>query len=149
MGGHNLYNYVENCSSWVDIFGLYNGEGVRELGVYEVFHTHNLDPTEYTKTDEYQFAKANESLHNRFESDPEFAKKMEAKYPGIVEFVKPNKLNNFEGASPPGTTWHHNSDTPGLLQLVDRDDHKKFHKIYHPDGEGGRKKWGGGNTCRK
>lgn len=38
-------------------------------------------------------------------------------------------------------TWHH-GDAPGSLQLVDRPDHRDYHKIYHPDGLGGRNKWG-------
>ncbi|MBJ3895234.1 HNH endonuclease, partial [Salmonella enterica subsp. enterica serovar Corvallis] len=49
--------------------------------------------------------------------------------------------------SPPGLTWHH-ENKPGVLSLVDRLDHKTYHKIYHPDGSGGRKKWGGGTGCR-
>ena len=45
-------------------------------------------------------------------------------------------------------TWHH-GDSPGSLQLADFNDHKSYHKIYHPDGTGGRNKWGGGTACRK
>ncbi|WP_235604823.1 hypothetical protein [Salmonella enterica] len=26
--------------------------------------------------------------------------------------------------------------------------HRKYSKIYHPDGTGGRNKWGGGSGCR-
>lgn len=44
-------------------------------------------------------------------------------------------------------TWHHENQ-PGVLSLVDYNDHKSYHKIYHPDGSGGRHKWGGGKTCR-
>ena len=45
------------------------------------------------------------------------------------------------------TTWHH-GNKPGRLELVDYLDHKTYHKIYHPDGYGGRKAWGGGNSYR-
>lgn len=44
-------------------------------------------------------------------------------------------------------TWHH-GDSPGSLQLADFNDHKSHHKIYHPDGTGGRNKWSG-TSCRK
>ncbi|WP_256658838.1 HNH endonuclease [Pseudomonas sp. LP_7_YM] len=54
---------------------------------------------------------------------------------------------SFSGSSPPKLTWHH-GDKPGSLQLVDRVDHKTYHKVYHPDGTGGRNKWSFGSTCR-
>ncbi|WP_180064260.1 HNH endonuclease [Acinetobacter sp. YH16042] len=50
--------------------------------------------------------------------------------------------------SPPGLTWHHN-DQSGLLNLVDRGDHANNHGIYHPDGTGGRDKWGEGKPGRQ
>ena len=43
---------------------------------------------------------------------------------------------------------HHN-DQSGLLNLVDRGDHANNHGIYHPDGTGGRDKWGGGKPGRQ
>ena len=142
-----FYSYVKDSNKFIDVFGLYNGEGERELGVYDSYHTHVLDAPEYTKSDPYHFAKANESLHQRFQNDPQFAAAMEAKYPGIIDHVSPGVRGGFSSEAPPGTTWHH-ADTPGNLDLVDRVDHKKYHKIYHPDDEGGRKKWGGGIECR-
>jgi RHS repeat-associated protein len=142
-----FYAYVKDPNRLVDVFGLYNGEGVRELGSYDSHHTHVLSNSEYTNSDPYHFAKGNESLHNRFQTDPKFAEAMETKYPGIKDHVAPGAKGGFSSEAPPGTTWHHSS-TPGHLELVDRVDHKKYHKIYHPDGEGGRKKWGGGNVCR-
>ncbi|WP_257572516.1 HNH endonuclease [Janthinobacterium sp. UMAB-56] len=45
-------------------------------------------------------------------------------------------------------TWHHNDDV-GRLNLVDRSDHADNHEIYHPDGSGGRDKWGGGRPGRE
>jgi RHS repeat-associated protein len=144
---YDFYAYVKNPVRQVDTFGLYNGEGTRELGVYDIFHTHTLNSTEFTMNDGYHFSKANESLHQHFETDPVFAASMEAKYPGIVEHVKPGSRGGYSPDPPPGTTWHH-SNVPGKLELVDWADHQKYHKIYHPDGEGGRKKWGGGTLCR-
>ncbi|WP_081336066.1 HNH endonuclease [Burkholderia vietnamiensis] len=45
-------------------------------------------------------------------------------------------------------TWHHN-DEVGKLNLVDGSDYGDNHGIYHPDGTGGRDKWGGGQLGRK
>jgi RHS repeat-associated protein len=143
----NFYAYVVNSARQVDDLGLYNGEGIRELGVYDVHHSHTLNSSEYKMNDDYHFSKANESLHQRFECDPSFAASMESKYPGIVDRVKPGPRGAYSTDPPPNTTWHH-SNTPGKLELVDMADHQMYHKIYHPDGEGGRKKWGGGTLCR-
>ena len=147
-GGVNLYQYAPNPVGWVDIFGLYNGEGVRELGKYHVFHEHSLNPSEYRMTDKEQFRMANESLHSRLQSDPDFKREMQTKYPNAVKEVQPLPSGRFIGDSPAGLTWHHGNE-PGSLQLVDREDHKRYHKIYHPDSTGGRNKWGGGTGCRK
>ncbi|XTZ40432.1 hypothetical protein ACQYRI_00930 [Salmonella enterica] len=35
------------------------------------------------------------------------------------------------------------------MKFVDRPDHRDFHKVYHPEGLGGRNKWGGGTKCRR
>ncbi|MBJ2065229.1 HNH endonuclease [Serratia odorifera] len=72
---------------------------------------------------------------------------MKTKYPGLVEHVQPNAKGKFSKYSPPDMTWHH-ENRPGGLSLVDYNDHRSYHKIYHPDGSGGRKKWGGGTDCR-
>ncbi len=143
----NFYAYAKDLNVQIDPWGVYNGEGVRGLGKYNSFHDHQLDPSEYTKSDDYHFAKANESLHHKMQKHPEYAAKMEKKYPGIGEHVSPGKQGAFSTDPPPGTTWHH-ADEPGKLQLVDRADHRKYHKIHHPDGTGGRNKWGGGTKCR-
>lgn len=149
-----FYAYVKDPNRSIDTFGLYNGEGTRELGVYDTYHSHRLNTGEYTNTDAYHFAKGNESLHNKFQSDPKFAAAMEAKYPGITKHVAPTKAGTFRGTAPKGTTWHHATSSQvggekGWLQLVDMTDHSKFHKIYHPDDIGGRNEWGGGTSCRK
>ena len=139
--------YVHNPMGWVDPFGLYNGEGTRDLGVYDTHFEHNMPASQYMDTDAKQFQKANESLYNKIQSDPKFAKEFTAKYPKAFDSIKPGARGGFPSKSPSGLTWHHNN-TAGQLDLVDRTDHKKFHKIYHPDGSGGRDKWGGGKKCR-
>jgi RHS repeat-associated protein len=149
----NFYAYVHDSNSWVDVFGLYNGEGVRDLDAYHIFHNHQLNQSEYTLNDKEHFSKANETLHKKFERHPEFAAKMEKKYPGITKHVSPTKTGNYRGTAPKGTTWHHATTSQtggkaGVLQLVDMKDHSKYHKIYHPEDVGGRNQWGGGTGCR-
>ncbi|WP_034915748.1 RHS repeat-associated core domain-containing protein [Erwinia sp. 9145] len=148
VGGWNLYAYAPNPLTWIDPLGLYNGEGERDLGKYHVFHEHTLNPDEYTMTDKEHFSRANKSVFERLQTDLDFKRELQTKYPGVVEHVQPMKNGNFRGASPKNMTWHHGDD-PGSLQLADFKDHKNYHKIYHPDGTGGRNKWGGGTTCRK
>lgn len=74
--------------------------------------------------------------------DPAFKREIQTKYPGVVEHVQPNSRGNFSGRM----TWLH-ENKPGVLSLVDYNDHRTYHKIYHPDGSGGRNKWGGGTGC--
>jgi RHS repeat-associated protein len=153
------YAYVPDPTKLIDPLGLYNGDGSdgsprRALNDYKALHSHRLDPTEYTNTDKYHFAKANEALHNRIKADPQFGQALETQYPGINKHVSPTKNNTFRGTAPKNVTWHHATEAQvggqkGWLQLVDRNDHKTFHKIYHPDDIGGRNEWGGGTACRK
>ncbi|MBE7649228.1 Rhs-family protein [Tenacibaculum finnmarkense genomovar ulcerans] len=153
-GEPNLYAYVDNPNFLVDTLGLYNGEGVRNLDAYNSFHNHQLSPNEYLMTDKEHFSKANESLHNKFQNNPEYAAKMEKKHPGITKHVAPTRRGTHRGTSPKGTTWHHATSSQfrgrnGGIQLVDMADHRKFHKIYHPEDIGGRNQWGGGTSYRK
>lgn len=106
-----------------------------------------MKTSEYDISDADQFRKANQSVYERMKTDSVFKESMQKRYPGLYEHVQPLQGGTFRGDSPPKLTWHHN-DSPGLLELVDRAEHRKFHKIYHPDGSGGRKKWGGGTGCR-
>ncbi|RFP15462.1 type IV secretion protein Rhs [Duganella sp. BJB488] len=147
LGGNNLHQFAANPIRWADPLGWYNGEGVRGLGKYHTFHEHVLSVNEYKLSDDYHFSKANESVYQRLQTDPEFRRTLQTKYPGVIEHVQPSSTGNFSGDSPPGMTWHH-ADKPGSLVLADRLDHRKFAKIYHPDGTGGRNKWGGGTGCR-
>jgi hypothetical protein len=131
----------------VDPWGWYAGEGTRDLGKYHVFHEHTLNPSEYGLSDAEHFRRGNQSVYERMQRDPAFKREMQTKYPGVVEHVQPSRTGRFTSKPLPGMTWHH-GDSPGSLKLVDRKDHNKYHKIYHPDGSGGRKKWGGGTGCR-
>ena len=146
-GGWNLYQYAPNPLGWIDPYGLYKGEGDRGLGKYHVFHEHTLDPSEYGLSDPEHFRRGNQSVYERMQREPAFKQEMQTKYPGVVEHVQPSKTGRFKSTPLPGMTWHH-GDSPGSLKLVDYNDHRTYHKIYHPDGSGGRKKWGGGTECR-
>ncbi|MEG3127629.1 RHS repeat-associated core domain-containing protein, partial [Pantoea cypripedii] len=146
-GGLNLYAYAPNAFTWIDPLGLYKGEGERGLGKYHVFHEHTLNPSEYELSDAEHFRRGNQSVYERLNADAEFKREMQTKYPDLIEHVQPNSKGKFSKYSPPDMTWHHENKS-GVLSLVDYDDHRSYHKIYHPDGSGGRKKWGGGSTCR-
>ncbi|WP_242688728.1 HNH endonuclease [Photorhabdus tasmaniensis] len=143
----NLYTYAPNPLLWIDPLGLYKGEGQRGLGKYHMFHEHTLNPSEYQLSDRQHFKRGNASVYKRLQTDLEFRREMQTKYPGTVEHVQPSSRGHFKGDAPTGMTWHHENES-GKLSLVDRKDHNSYHKIYHPDGSGGRKKWGGGNGCR-
>lgn len=46
-GGMNVYVYIFDLLSWVDLFGLYKGEGMCDLGKYYVFYEYGLNLFEY------------------------------------------------------------------------------------------------------
>ncbi|EEC0296943.1 Rhs-family protein [Salmonella enterica subsp. enterica] len=146
-GGINLYQYAPNPIRWIDPLGLYNGEGVRTPGEYTVYYQHQLPVEDYTKSDDYHFKIANEGLYNAMNQDPQLKASLERKYPGIYDHVSPGARGGFSFEPPKGTTWHH-ANQPGSLELVDFEHHRKYSRIYHPDGTGGRNKWGGGTKCR-
>lgn len=147
LGGQNLQTYASNPLRSADPLGWHNGEGTRPLGKYYSFHERILKSNEFELSDPENFRRANESVYNRLKTDPEFRRIMQVKYPGVVEHVQPTK-RGFRGTSPPSMTWHH-ATKDGTLHLVDFGDHQTYHKIYHPDGKGGRNIWGGGTGCRK
>ncbi len=147
VGGDNVYAYAPNPVGWMDPLGLWNGEGERDLGKYHAFHEHTLTPDQYNLSDPEHFRLGNESVYTRAQTDPAFRQTLQKSYPGVLEHVSPTRSGRFRGSSPPGMTWHH-GDSPGSLKLVDANDHATFHKVYHPDGTGGRNKWGGGTGCR-
>lgn len=65
IGRLNLYLYAPNPIKWIDPLGWYNGEGVRQLGVYDVFHEKILAPPELKLNDAAHFSLANQSVHER------------------------------------------------------------------------------------
>jgi putative rhs-family protein len=77
------------------MLGLYNGEGERELGKYNSFFNHDLKPSEYKRSDGYQFSEANKALHERFQKDEKFAKMMNKKYPVLSLIKKVNIVGNL------------------------------------------------------
>ncbi|SNQ44783.1 hypothetical protein CL8139_630001 [Cellulophaga lytica] len=138
-----MYGYVPDSNTLVDQFGLYAGEGVRDLGKYHSFFDAYLPEDIWNATDGKHFREANKQLYEAMQNDPNLKKNIMKRYPDVFDHVQPGPRGGYASDSPPGVTWHHNN-RPGKLELVDRADHKKFHKIYHPDGSGGKKKWGGG-----
>ena len=53
-----------------------------------------------------------------------------------------------KGKNKQGLTWHHHEDTKRLV-LVDYNDHRRNHGLYHPQRKGGRSIWGGGRPGRR
>jgi hypothetical protein len=103
-----------------------------------------LDPNLQYSSDGVQFNRANKDFINRMETDQVFRRDMLGRYPELDAWMKDPNMSS----SPAGLTWHHHEDT-GRLSLVDRVDHAKNHKLYHPTGKGGRDIWGGGKKGRK
>jgi len=143
----NFYNYVIDSNTLVDQLGLYAGEGVRGLGKYNSFFDADLPQDIWNAIDPKYFREANQQLYEAMENNSALKKELAKKYPDVYEHVQPGSRGGMSDKAPPGMTWHHNNK-PGKLELVDRVDHNKFHKIYHPDGSGGKKKWGGGRKRR-
>lgn len=99
-------------------------------------------------SDTRHFQEANRQLYETFRANSEFAKQMEELYPGINNGIQPRARGSFSPYPPAkGVTWHHNAEREGVLQLVNRSQHKAhgfIQKILHPDGRGGMEIWGGG-----
>lgn len=74
------------------------------------------------------------------------------RYPDLKNWIKKGRKSSSptfgKGDDKYGLTWHHNDKT-GLLELVDFQDHRSNFSLYHPDGKGGREKWGGGEAGRQ
>lgn len=95
--------------------------------VYEV----ELDPSQYLESDGRQFRFANNELYASIIENPDLAKAF-----------SPDQLEQIQlGRTPDGYVWHH-SETPGVLQLVD----KEIHELTRHTG--GRSLWGGGQEFR-
>jgi RHS repeat-associated protein len=142
LGGGNSYQYAPNPIGWVDPMGLRKRAGCS--GKFHSFHDFSIPQDKYFASDPVQFRLANKDLLNKINEDSVFKKQMFKRNPSLVEWSKNPDLSK----SPPNMTWHHN-DEAGLLNLVSFEDHRDNHGIYHPDGTGGRDKWGGGKPGRK
>jgi len=141
----NLYAYVWDSNAETDVLGLIS----TAPGVYDVFFEAYIPQDMFTLSDRAQFQEANRQLFNAMNNDPKLKAALEAKFPGIYAHVSPGARGAFRGtAFGPSTTWHHHPQVGGLLQLVDRSDHKLRFPDYHPKGYGGREKWGGGSKYR-
>jgi|GEM_PF-1278400 len=85
---------------------------------------------------ESHFTQANTALISAIEGSPDFAKAMDELG------IQVGRLDR----SPAGWTWHHVVDRPGVMQLVPRAMHtpgSPWWSLFHPNGFGGFKVWGG------
>ena len=137
-GGNNYYTYAPNPIAWIDLFGL------RCKGVFHSFHDYKLPDEKLFASDKVQFRLANKNLLEQLAKQPAMRKDLLRRHPEMGEWLKKPDMSG----SPTGYTWHHDDQT-GLLKLVDFGDHEGNHGIYHPDGKGGRAKWGGGEPGRR
>ena len=142
LGGTNAYQYVPSPTQWTDPLGLRKRLGCK--GKFHSFHDFELPEDKLFASDAVQFRPANKTLIERMNTDTEYRRDMLGRNPALLNWMKDLDLSK----SPPGMTWHHN-DAPGVLNLVSFDDHRDNHGIYHPDGSGGRDKWGGGDPGRR
>ena len=74
------------------------------------------------------------------------------RYPELKEWMKSGDMSSSpnwgKGKNKQGLTWHHHEDTKRLV-LVDYNDHRRNHGLYHPQRKGGRSIWGGGRPGRR
>ncbi|MER2107074.1 MAG: HNH endonuclease [Solibacillus sp.] len=103
-------------------------------GVFPEFESSfevTLEESQYLESDGRQFRHANNELNSSIIENPDLAK----------QFM-PDQLEQIaRGRTPDGYVWHH-SETPGVLQLVD----KEIHELTRHTG--GRALWGGGQEFR-
>ncbi|UVM53372.1 HNH endonuclease [Pseudomonas sp. B21-015] len=123
-------------------------------GVYNVSFEAHINKEIWRSKDSVHFAESNSQLHYAMKNDPALKPAVEAKHPGISNWVAPKKNGKFRITAMKGSTWHHHPVVAGNLQLVSHEDHKNRHGDCHPKGRnekrvGSRKTWGGGSSCRK
>lgn len=98
-----------------------------------------LKREDFGKSSKVHFNRANEALHEKLTSDPEFARMMEMLIPGVTALTD----SRGRRKTPPEWTWHHSIEE-GIMQLVPRSQHQAggiYHKILHPGGKGGYDVW--------
>lgn len=114
------------------IFEL-NGELVE--GVFPIFESKfnvKLPENMYQASDNEQMRYCTAQLAERIDRNPKLASRFTAR-----------QLEQIRNGEPriSGLTWHHN-ESPGLMQLVDANDHTSARHT------GGRSLWGGGGESR-
>jgi hypothetical protein len=105
-------------------------------GVFPVFESNfNVVIAEqfYEASDDTHFLIANETLAQSIQEDPSIARELNLTQTDV------QALEN--SVTPDGYVWHHN-EQPGLLQLVNEEDHANTGHT------GGRSLWGGGTDNR-
>jgi RHS repeat-associated protein len=138
------YAYPANPLTDVDPLGLIS----TDPGVYDVMHESYLPIPMRHSTDKVQFREANRQLYHAMENDPGLKASLMQRYPGVFEHVSPGIRGGRSTRAPAGLLWHHHPTVGGLLQLVDKAEHETRWPDFHPDAFGGRKTWGGGESCR-
>ena len=114
---------------------------------YSVLQRVELRPGTLSASDGNHFRQGNRQVHEMMQADPKIAARIEAQFPGVTSHVTPGPRGGFADTSPPGLTWHHHPDKPGVLELVPRPQHQAGGPVQgslHPGGTGGRENWGGG-----
>ena len=148
IGGENLYAFELNTKAWVDPLGLATRPN---NGKYHIFFDHKLDSGIRYSSDAVQFNDANKAFIKKMESNPSFKRGMLNRYPELKEWMKSGDMSSSpnwgKGKNKQGLTWHHHEGTKRLV-LVDYNDHRRNHGLYHPQSKGGRSIWGGGRPGR-
>ncbi|MGE7201701.1 T7SS effector LXG polymorphic toxin [Bacillus haynesii] len=95
--------------------------------IFESKYTTKLDESDFKKTRDQHFNKLNKELYKEIEENPSLIKKL--------ELSEDDLLDLRDGITPEKYTWHHHQ-TPGKMELVDREIHSKTGHT------GGYKIWG-------
>lgn len=117
-----------------DVVILPNGDVVE--GTFPVFNAAfevEIPEAYYLENDQIHFSMANEQLYQTIQINPELANELKLTSIDLQELAT--------GGTPEGYTWHHHED-PGVIQLVDEEEHKNTGHT------GGRQIWGGGDEYR-
>ncbi|MFJ7733187.1 HNH endonuclease [Lysinibacillus sp. NPDC097231] len=112
----------------------YNGQIIQDVfPVFDSQYNANIPENMYLASDEVHFRLANEQLAQELEADFRLANQM-----GLSQTDIQGLSNNI---TPEGYIWHHH-EQPGVLQLVNEDEHNSTAHT------GGRFIWGGGSEYR-
>ncbi|MEC1261440.1 T7SS effector LXG polymorphic toxin [Bacillus swezeyi] len=95
--------------------------------IFESKYTTKLDESDFKKSRDQHFNKLNKELYKEIEANPSIIKKL--------DLSEDDLLDLRDGITPEKYTWHHHQ-TPGKMELVDREIHSKTGHT------GGYKIWG-------